>query len=137
MFTEEEDVQIPISKVKIVVADTTDRLVLLLNYSDPFLKKPIKAESVPPRPKRAKQKPTIRNIPRQVAIAPWERIMYLGSMYNANRQTQIALVRIMGIDYVARAGEKVEGFKILVIQKDSAEIEYDAQKKYIKRNKNI
>jgi hypothetical protein len=108
---------------------------LLLNYSDPFLKKAAAKE----KPKAQQQakivKPAkpVSSVP--VVMVDWSKIEYVGSIYNASRKTTIATLRFNGKEYAAREGESVNEFKILSVKKDSCQLSFSGQTKYIKRSK--
>jgi hypothetical protein len=134
MFTEEPVAEFSFKPIEKKQEDTTQQYILQFNYRDPFLVN-VEHEQKKQDPKKlTKDVSSVVNVPRQVAIPPWERFIFLGSVYNANKKMHVALIRVNGIDHMPKTGEIIDGFEILAIYKDSVEVGFDAEKKLIKKN---
>jgi hypothetical protein len=119
---------------EIVLVDTTDQFPLLLNYPDPFLKKVVKDKDpviVLNRP--AVQRKPIMQVQAQSFVA-WDRIEFLGIVYNTSRQSTVAIVRIYGTDYMVRHGDIVKEFYIEEVANDSVGLTIGKEKKYIRKS---
>jgi hypothetical protein len=114
--------------------DSKEDFPLNLNYPDPFLKKNATAEKKHPVQKAKSESVKSHAVIVQPSILiDWSRIQYLGSIYNASRKMQTASLRFDNVDYFARQGEIVNGFKIDAILRDSIQISFGEQKKFIKK----
>lgn len=116
-------------------AETRDDYPLLLRYRDPFLdgkpKPKVASQAKKPAAKKDKLIDTSLNI-----IVPWEKIEYMGSIYNATRKITLATIRIDGAEHMAKQGEFVAGFKIENVTNDSIQLSFGLQTKYVgKKNK--
>lgn len=123
----------PVVRAAHIEVDSKDNYPLVLNYNDPFLKRPfriIKQENSTPLPAK-NIKPSV-SAPPQI-IVEWEKIEFLGIMNNTSRSSTIASIRIDGVDYFGKKGKIVNGFKIENIYKDSIQIAFGTQTKYIKK----
>jgi hypothetical protein len=116
-----------------LVRDTVveERLHLSLAYDDPFLKTPPKKVALPPSVKKVQiQKP--KPAPPVVTVN-WERVKYMGNVYNGTRGKLLATVKLDNVEYLLKEGQAFEGFTLLKIHRDSVMIGYEKSKKYIKR----
>ena len=107
---------------------------LALNYNDPFLKNSIKTKKVANPPvifKKAQRQPSTP----PTSTVQWERIEYLGSIFNASRKVTLASIRIDGVDYMVKEGDIASSFKIESIARDSIELTFGTQSKYIDKKK--
>jgi hypothetical protein len=123
-------------KRNVVLVDSTDRFPLMLNYTDPFLKKVQQEKKNVLSRKPAVQKAVVVQVPVQAGpIIAWDRIEYFGSVFNANRQSTVAIIRIYGVDYLSRQGDVINNFTVSDIRKDSVLLTITSQSRYIKKNK--
>lgn len=112
-----------------------DTLKLDLNYEDPFLKKSASFETVNFSLKTSASKPVISKytIPAPIKIINWPEIKYFGSIKNIEKNKEFATISIKDKRYYLSRTDEVAGVKIVDIFKDSIIIEYESDKKCIKK----
>ncbi|MBT1705600.1 hypothetical protein [Chryseosolibacter indicus] len=130
----DEQILTPTLPKKMTQVTTKENYPLLLNYNDPFLKKnqlkkaseiQLKTIAVSRSVKREDQN---RNV-----IITWDKIVYMGLMHNASKNIVVASLKIDGNDYIGQQGQLVNGFKIESIFKDSLQLSFGNQFKFIKK----
>jgi len=102
-----------------------DSVVLLLNYSDPFLDKSIRPST--------KQSPIHTRVakPQQQTEVSWPSIDYLGSLHNKNRGRCLVNLNVNGKNVILSKGQDFQGIKLLSVYSDSIELSFCKQKKII------
>lgn len=109
----------------------TDTFSLVLNYSDPFLGNGISkvansGNTTAPPAKNIKEK--------QIIVATtWPEINYKGLIRNQKSSKQLALVEINGQGNTMRAGESFNNVELTKVFKDSIEVKFGKERKYIKK----
>jgi hypothetical protein len=107
----------------------------MLVYKDPFIKKYNRKQNGDVAVKKTRPVK-----PQAVAATPniiihWNKIEYLGSIYNTSKKSTVASLRIDGVDFTGKQGEVVSDFMIMSILKDSVQLSFQNQIKYITKNK--
>lgn len=112
-----------------------DTLKLALNYEDPFLKKSASSESDNFSFKTSTSRPVMPKytIPAPIKIINWPEIKYFGSIKNIKKNKEFATISIKDKRYYLSKTDEVAGVKIVDIFKDSVVIEYEYDKKCIKK----
>jgi hypothetical protein len=114
--------------------DTRDQYPLVLNYNDPFLKKR-QIEKPKADVKVRVRKPTPVVITEPVVMIDWSKVEYMGSIYNATRKTNVALLKLNGVETMVKQGASIDGFKVMDVRKDSCQLAFGIQTKYIIKRK--
>jgi hypothetical protein len=87
-----------------------DTFTILANYTDPVVEL---------------QKP--------IVITPWPAIVYLGVIKNQKSNKQFVMVQINNQSNAMKLGEIIEGVTLLKVYKDSVEVKFNKEKKFIKK----
>lgn len=127
----------------------TDTFSISLNYPDPFFNKVAGSVSgysyqtfgegssaghSGAIPKVSKPKPKPSNLPAQpVAPIDWSFISFMGLIRNSQTTTKVALVNIHQSSHMMKEGETIEGVKLVLMFKDSVQVEYRNEKKTIRK----
>lgn len=102
------------------------------NYRDPFLGRTYHAPRAKSTTKKKSPKPVI---PQIIKPPPdWSFLVYRGDFINEKKQ-HVGIITIRNKDVLAKEGEEKEGVKILKILKDSIQVNYQNEKKYIHKAK--
>ncbi|MDF2456916.1 MAG: hypothetical protein K0R51_2909 [Cytophagaceae bacterium] len=115
-----------------------DNFELLLSYRDPFLSHQVRAgngfASFPSEQRvgSAKVKKKVKEVVPVVAI-DWSFISYLGLVANKVQNKNIGLVVINNKEYMVNEGDCIENVTIVKKSKDSINVSYNKEKKWIKR----
>ena len=110
-----------------------------LSYADPFLKnvpyseRHERVESISKQ--RVVEPSTLRE--GKVNSIEWDKLKYLGMIRNNKTDKQVGIVTLQGVRKLVREGDRVSGFVIEQIQKDSIRVRYARQKKYVVRQGRI
>lgn len=112
---------------QVVVRNQSDaheeRLALLLNYPDPFLKgRGTEPSTAIPGMEPVDQAPQVVN---------WPLVEYHGSLYNKIKKEETGLLRIEGSDFLVKKGAVFAGIKIRTIAKDSIFLDFQNNTRWI------
>lgn len=115
----------------------SDTFSIECNYPDPFLGKKISkmegvgsksSSAVSLKVKNAKEK---KQIVTQTIV--WPEIIYRGIIKNQKSNKQLALVQINGKGNTMRTGDKVDNIELTKVFKDSIEVRFGKEKRYVRQ----
>ncbi len=116
---------------QLVITDSAELLNDSFNihadYRDPFLDKAIKKQISGSGTTVAKP---VKPVP---TSSPWPAIVYGGIIKNQKSNKQLALIQINGQSNMMKAGEEANGVQLLKVFKDSIEVKFGKEKKYISK----
>lgn len=119
------------------LAVTPDTFHLLLNYSDPFLKKnkitAYKQGSITKKENSSYQKEKKSESPKIKNEILWPDIIFRGMVHNRKTGKTIALVFIEGNELSMQTGEKYKQIKLLHIYTDSIKVEMNKKIRFIRK----
>lgn len=117
---------IPSIKVKEIPVDTFS---IVSNYRDPFLDRNYISERT-----TNKSTPVVKPTPVTIqAVTAWPKIAYFGIIKNQTGNKQLALLQINGKQHRLQLNESVNEITLLKVTKDSVEVKFGKELKYIKR----
>lgn len=97
------------------------------NYRDPFSGKQVKKVII------SSGQPTIKkNVPPPI-VTRWPEIVYGGIVKNQKSNKQLVLVSISGQSTMLKVGESFSNIELLKVFKDSIEVKFGKEKKFIKK----
>lgn len=109
---------------------TADTFDLIADYRDPFLGKAAateqKAASSPVSTQKSEHKPS-------PSVILWPSVSYSGMIKNQSSAVQLVLLQVNGNSHTVKAGEVVEGIKIMKVYKDSVEVSFGKEKRVFKK----
>jgi len=114
--------------------EKSDTFSIYTDYPDPFL-------SGSPKQRISEEESQEINVPKQSPIVPikqvtpWPAISYSGMIKNQKSNKQLALIQINGKENIAASGTSLEGITIQRIFKDSVEVSFNKEKKFIKKGR--
>jgi hypothetical protein len=103
-----------------------DTFTILANYTDPFLGK------LPSTEKKSTPLKVVE-LQKPIVITPWPAIVYLGVIKNQKSNKQFVMVQINNQSNAMKLGEIIEGVTLLKVYKDSVEVKFNKEKKFIKK----
>ncbi|MBB6273349.1 hypothetical protein HDF26_003809 [Pedobacter cryoconitis] len=114
-----------------LVNHETDKVVLNLNYRDPFAEILVgmKVVNEPVTPNPVKLLVTPAAMPRP--MVNWSAIQYTGYINNPSTKSRIAIIKVNGVEGMLTEGQSLEGFKLLRNAGDSVKVQYQNSTKYI------
>jgi type II secretory pathway component PulC len=124
-------VEIPVVQTSVLPASSgeteKDTFSIHPDYRDPFLRKhrePVTSVEKPVRP-------SIPSPPVVKVQTPWPVIQYNGTIKNQSSNKERVLLQVNGQDHMVQAGETIEGVLIYKVYKDSIEVHFLKEKKFI------
>lgn len=133
-----QDEEIPVSVLSTgkpeyfkLVNHETDRVVLNLNYRDPFADisvglKDVVASPVVPGPVKLPAMP-----PMPKPMVNWSAVQYTGYINNPTTKSRIAIIQVNGKEGMLTEGQSLNGLKLLKHAGDSVKVQYQNSIKYI------
>lgn len=104
-----------------------DTFTICANYRDPFLGKISSNES----PKIAA---TLIKAKETTAPTPWPLITYMGIIKNQRSNKQFVIIQINDQNITMKPGEINNGVELLKVFKDSVEVKFNKEKRFIKKS---
>lgn len=107
----------------------SDTFSIAANYRDPFnVKQPAitnnqPAKAAAPAPKK----------PEPPAAKPWPQVGYTGMIRSHKTNVPIAMLQLNGQSYTVKAGETFEEIQVIKILRDSVELKFGKEKRFIKK----
>lgn len=102
------------------------------NYRDPFLGRAYHAPKAKTTAKTKASKPVVPKIVKPPT--DWSFLVYRGDFLNEKKQ-HVGILTIRNKDFLAKEGEEKDGVQIIKIRKDSIQVNYQNEKKYIHKAK--
>lgn len=114
-----------------------DTFSIICNYPDPFLGKTTPKQYRSPAnsvTSAAKAKDVVKE-KKKAAITTlvWPEVVYKGIIKNQKSNKQLALLQINGKSNAMKMGESYENIELIRIFKDSIEVKFGKEKKYVKK----
>ncbi|MES2285427.1 MAG: hypothetical protein V4547_07040 [Bacteroidota bacterium] len=105
------------------------------NYRDPFISKRAKKPTSENKAVSPITKPSlIKKVSNTAPISDkWPSIVYNGLIKNEKSNKQLALVQINGQSNILQIGNVAEGVELTKIFRDSIEVKFNSEKKFIKK----
>lgn len=105
------------------------------NYRDPFISKRAKKTTSENIVVSAITKPDlIKKVTNTVPLSnKWPSIVYNGLIKNEKSNKQLALVQINGQSNILQLGNVVEGIELTKIFRDSIEVKFNSEKRFIRK----
>lgn len=114
-----------------VTGDTMEKDTFSIHsgYRDPFLGKRTVVRETSENPVT----PVVAVPPKPIAKepTPWPAIVYSGTIKNQASSKERVLLQVNGQDFMAQVGETVNGVLIYKVYRDSIEVHYLKEKKFI------
>lgn len=108
--------QIPINE-----SNTSDTLILFLNYPDPFNTN----RFIPDKPASPVQKKSSNNFLEKQAELPIPSVSFQGTIYSGERSKNVALLVVNGKSVLVSANDSVWGGKVIDCWIDSVRLKFD------------
>jgi hypothetical protein len=105
---------------------------LIGNYRDPFVRGRRKSNNTGATP-QAKRKAATSTPASTEASVDWSSISYYGAIENNRSKAKIALIHRQGKSTIVKEGETFDGFRVVIIWKDSVKIQYATQYKVLRK----
>lgn len=99
------------------------------DYRDPFSGNQVKKTSISITPGPQK----IQKVIAPVAIAKWPEIIYGGIVKNQKSNKQLVLMQVNGQSKMMKVGESVDNIELTKVFRDSIEVKFGKEKRYIKK----
>jgi Tfp pilus assembly protein PilP len=110
-------------------SNSLDTFSIAADYRDPFVVKHVSVTSS--QPKTAAQ-PAVKK-PEPLAAKPWPQVGYTGMIRSHKTNVPIAMLQLNGQTYTVKAGEAFEEIQVIRILRDSVELKFGKEKRFIKK----
>ena len=108
---------------------TRDSFSLLSNYSDPFLRTAVAVKiQASVSVKKAPEKKTVSS-----ADKKWPEVRFDGTIKNQKSMRTLAILNVNGQSTLASPGDEISEIKLLRILKDSVEVSFGNEKKFVRK----
>jgi hypothetical protein len=119
-----------ITPSKEAVAELPDTIVLLANYRDPFLDKPV--VQAPKAKNPAVQKaPAVKA--EQPKVSAWPALSYQGLIKRNSDQKMVGFLSVNGASSFVQPGQAAGEIKVMRMWKDSIEVAFGKEKRILRK----